>query len=71
MRLPLCSSLVLLVLVGGFRVGTAWAQPAEEIDFDCEPVHLYRGDILAVNFHSPHDDAELAVMNEDGDTILV
>ena len=43
----------------------------KEIDFDCEPVRLYRGDILAVNFHSPHNNAELAIANADGQTMVI
>jgi hypothetical protein len=65
------SLLVLLVLAGGFRVGPALAQPAEEIDFYCEQTRLYRGDTLVVDFHSPRDDADLAIMNADGQTMLI
>jgi hypothetical protein len=68
---PLFSVLVLLVLAGCFRVGSALAQPDEEMDFYCERTRLYRGDTLVVDFHSPHDDADLAIMNSDGQTMLI
>jgi len=42
-----------------------------ELDFDCNPVRLYRGDTLTVTFHSPHDDAELAIRNPEGQAIVV
>ena len=74
MRRRLFSSLALIFLAGGFRVEPAFAQAASatrEIDFDCEPVRLYRGDILAVNFHSPHDGADLAILNPDARSILI
>jgi hypothetical protein len=71
MRLPLFSLLVLLVLAGGFRVGPALAQADEEFHFDCEPTRLYRGDTLAVNFLSPHDDADLAISNTDNQMMFV
>lgn len=71
MRRPLCSSLILLILAGGIRVGPALAQEAQEIAFDCEPVRLYRGDTLEVTFESPHDDADLAILNEDNRMVLI
>jgi len=71
MRRRLFPSLVLLLLTGWFRVGPALAQPAEEIDFYCERTRLYRGDTLVVDFHSPHDNADLAISNADGQTMLI
>lgn len=71
MRLPLCWSLALLLLVGGFRVAPASAQPAEEIDFNCERTRLYRGDTLVVDFYSQHDDADLAILNEENRMVLI
>ena len=71
MRRPLFSLLVLLVLTGGCRVGSALAQEAQGIAFSCNPVRLYRGDTLTVTFHSTHDDADLAVLNENNRMVLI
>jgi len=58
-------------LACGFRVAPALAQTAEEIDFNCERTRLYRGDTLVVDFYSQHDDADLAILNPDGRSILI
>lgn len=68
------SSVTLLVLMGTFHSVPAFAQEQtveKEIDFDCEPTYLYRGDTLTVTFLSPHDDADLAIDNADGQTMVI
>jgi len=74
LRRLLLTSLALLALAGAFRIESASAQAPvamQDFDFDCEPVRLYRGDTLAITFHSPHDDAELAIANADGQTMVI
>jgi len=70
----LLSSLVLLTLATTSHIELAHAQSPvdeQEFDFDCDPVNLYHGDTLTVTFHSPHDDAELAIRNAEGQAMVV
>jgi hypothetical protein len=66
--------LALLSLATTSNIEPLYAQlpvDEQEFDFDCDPVNLYHGDKLTVTFHSPHDDAELAIRNAEGQAIVV
>jgi len=74
LRRPLLTSLAILALAGVFRIESASAQApvaAQDFDFDCEPVRLYRGDTLTITFLSPHADAELAIDTAENQTMVV
>ncbi|HVA81196.1 MAG TPA: hypothetical protein VNF29_09750 [Candidatus Binataceae bacterium] len=68
------TSLAVLASAGPFRIESASARApvaAQYFVFDCEPTRLYRGDTLTVTFHSPHDDADLAISNAGGQKMVI
>jgi len=74
LRRLLLTSLAVLASAGAVRIESASAQApvaTQYFIFDCEPTRLYRGDTLTVTFHSPHDEAEIAIDRGGGPIMVI